>query len=345
MCVLCGYIGKKESAAPVLLRMGERMQGLWSGFYTGIGVLGNDGFIRHRKTTGYSRYWRERFTVNDLPGSMGFFHSRTNSGGDARYAHPFVSSDGSVMLAGQGISGVFAQRDQNVVDIGNRLLDEGVRFSSRDDSPGFKKYQVLKDGSQVHVSDIVCEYAAHLIKKIGDPLQTVRKTGTDIPEEAVSMYIFRDFPGHVYTTNVNSRLAIQFHPGFVVMSSSTLAFDDDTGDPLEMTSNSVSDISLDGIRIERLSDELTVRQVARQAGLTDEVLEWIRQHPGTIAAEIKDNVLNPRCPDKKNLLYSGLVHPILEKLLAEGKIRLENQEVPGPVCCTDSGLRTGIFIR
>ena len=94
MCVLCGYIGK-EPAAPILLRMGERMQGLWSGYYTGIGTLGDDGIIRHYKTTGYSRHWRERFSTDDLPGTMGFFHSRTNSGGDAKYAHPFVSSDGS----------------------------------------------------------------------------------------------------------------------------------------------------------------------------------------------------------------------------------------------------------
>ena len=345
MCVLCGYIGKNEQAAPILLRMGERMQGLWSGFYTGIGVLGNDGVIRHHKTTGYSKYWRERFTTDGLPGSMGFFHSRTNSGGDARYAHPFVSSDGSVMLVSQGTSGVFAGSDQEIVDIGNLLLDAGVRFSSRDDTLDFKKYQVLKDGSQVHVSDIVCEYAAYLFKKRRDPLATVRKTGTDILEEAISLYIFRDVPGHVYATNVNSRLAIRFRPGHVVMSSSALAFGDDSGDPLELTSNSVADISPEGIRIERLSEQLTVRQIARQEGLTDEILNWIRQNPDTCEAEIKDKILNPRCPDKNKLLYSGLVHPIMEKLLAEGKIRLESQEVPGPACCSDLGLRTGIFIR
>ena len=345
MCVLCGYISKDEQAAPVLLRMGERMQGLWSGFYTGIGVLGSDSVIRHHKTTGYSKYWRERFSTDDLPGTMGFFHSRTNSGGDARYAHPFVSSDGSVMLVGQGSSGIFADRDQEIVQIGNMLLDEGIRFSSRDDSLNFKKYQILKDGSQIHVSDIVCEYAAYLFKKIGDPLETVRKTGTDILEEAISLYIFRDRPGHIYTTNVNTRLAIQFHPDRVMMSSSTLAFDDDSGDPLELTSNSVADISLDGIRIERLSEKLNVRQIVRKEGLTDAVLDWIRNNPGTCEAAIKDNVLNPRCPDKAKLLYTGLVHPIIEKFLEEGKIRLENQEVPGPVCCSDKGLQTGIFIR
>ena len=86
MCVLCAYISRETQAAPLLLESGERIQGLWSGFYTGIGILGDDGVIRHRKTTGYSRYWRERFSTDELPGRMGFFHSRTKSGGDARYA-------------------------------------------------------------------------------------------------------------------------------------------------------------------------------------------------------------------------------------------------------------------
>ena len=34
MCVLCGFIGRERQAAHVLLRMGERMQGLWSGTTT-----------------------------------------------------------------------------------------------------------------------------------------------------------------------------------------------------------------------------------------------------------------------------------------------------------------------
>ena len=344
MCVMCGYIGKREPAAPVLLRMGERMQGLWSGFYTGIGVLGDDGVIRHRKTTGYSKFWRERFSTDELPGFTGFFHSRTNSGGDARYAHPFVSSDGSVMLVSQGTSGVFAPREQKIVDIGNFLLDHGASFSSRTESLPFKKYQILKDGSQVHVSDIVCEYAAFLSKTVSDPLEVVRKTASDILEEAISLFIFRGFPGHIYTTNVNSRLAIQFNEDYVMMSSSKLAFDDDSGDPLELTTNSVADIWLDGIRMEKLSPELKVRQIQQKEGLTDAVLDWIRNHPGTVAAYIKDQVFNPRCPDKAHLLYSGQVHPLLEQLLEESKIRLEDKEVPGPGG-VDLGLTTGIFIR
>ena len=343
MCVLCGYISKENQAAPVLLESGEKIQGLWSGFYTGIGVLGDDGVIRHRKTTGYSRYWRERFSTGDLPGRMGFFHSRTNSGGDARYAHPFVSSDGSVMLCGQGCAGIFDKDDEKAVEIGNMLLDEGVVFSSRDDSLKFKKYQILKDGSQVHVSDIVTEYAAFLIKRNHDPLKTVQQTGSAILEEAISLYIFRDFPGRIYTTNVNTRLAILWREDGVIMSSSPLAFGDSEGSHLELPVNSIAEISVDGIKIQQLTPDITVHQLSDRKDLTGEILQWIKDHPGTRLAELKDKVLNHRCKEFGKELYVARPHFIMEQLLNEGKIYLLSKEVPGPACCSDLGLQTFIF--
>ena len=35
----------------------------------------------------------------------------------------------------------------------------------------------------------------------------------------------------------------------------------------------------------------------------------------------------------------------VDNYLAEGKVRLESKEVPGPAGCTDCGLQSGIFIR
>ena len=35
MCVWCAYSGKRQ-AADVLIECGERIEGLWSGFYTGL---------------------------------------------------------------------------------------------------------------------------------------------------------------------------------------------------------------------------------------------------------------------------------------------------------------------
>lgn len=56
MCEMCAYIGRERSAAPILLAQGKRMEGLWSGFCTGIGVQDADGTLRMHKTLGYSRF-------------------------------------------------------------------------------------------------------------------------------------------------------------------------------------------------------------------------------------------------------------------------------------------------
>lgn len=340
MCVLVGYIGNKD-AAEQLLSGGERIQGLWSGFYTGIGVLGDDGVIRKHKTTGYSRYFRERFDLTDLPGHCGFFHSRTNSGGDARYAHPFVSSDNSVMLAGQGRAGYFAQFDDRPTAIGNMLLQHGIKFGSADSTLDHKKYQILNDGSQVHVSDIVTEYAAFLLKKLSDPMKAVRKCATDILEEAISLYIFKDHPGHIYVTNVNTRLAIRFRADGVVMATSALAFDDMPGRNMELPCNCIADISCDSIKIEPLSDQIEVSGITDQTGMTDAILDYIKSNNNTTLAAIRDNVINPRCT--KGYLFDAVPHRIVEQLLAEGKIKLLSGEVDGPPCCSDKAWRTGIY--
>lgn len=342
MCVLCGYISKEKNVAPKLLDYGESIEGLWSGFYTGVGVLGDDGVIRHRKTTGCSSVWRERFSTEDLLGKTGFFHSRTNSGGDTRYAHPFVSCDGTTMLVGQGHAGCFAKYNDKIVDIANALLGEGVVFSSADPDLERKKYQVLKDGTQVHVSDIVTEYAASLYRKCGDPLEAVRKTATDILEEAISLFIFRDKPGHIYVSNMNARLAIRRIPDGIFMTTSLLLFDKVYGESLEMPSNAVADISLDSVTFKPLVDNLTVGALGNPKQLYQDVYDFIKSNDGVSLPQIMDSVVKKHCAadDVEPLFLQGLPHQIVEQMYAEGIINYETKKVPGPSCCSDPGART-----
>jgi hypothetical protein len=340
MCVLAGYIGKLP-AAELLLETGELMEGLWSGFYTGIGVLGEDGVLRKCKTVGYSRYFREQFKLTDLPGHCGFFHSRTNSGGDERYAHPFVSGDNTVMLCGQGRAGIFARFDDRPTAIGNMLLEEGIKFSSADPNLEPKKYQILNDGSQVHVSDIVTEYAAFLYKKLSDPVQTVRKCATDIVEEGVSLYIFSDHPGHIFVSNVNCRLAICFRPDGVLMATSKIALGSAPGRELELPCNCVADITCSDIKIKELSPQLTVSSITNQKGLQAEILNYIKNNNGVSMAQIRDNIINPRCSG--NDLFEAYPYRIVEQLLNEGVIKLSGEEIPGAPVSSNKAWRTLIY--
>ena len=340
MCVLAGYIGSLP-AADLLLETGEVMQGLWSGFYTGIGVMGDDGTLRKFKTAGYSRYFREQFDLADLPGHCGLFHSRTNSGGDARYAHPFVSGDNTVMLCGQGRAGYFARFDDRPTEIGNMLLKQGIKFSSADTTQEKKKYQILDDGSQVHVSDIVTEYAAFLYKKIADPVQTVRQCATDILEEGISLYIFKAHPGHIFVSNVNCRLAIRFRPDGVLMATSKIALGTAPGRDLELPCNCVADITADSIKIEELSKQLEVSSITDQTGLYAEIFEYIKNNRGTSMAQIRDNIINPRCT--RGWLFDAYPYQIVEQMLNEGIIKLASEEIPGPPCGSSKAWQTLIY--
>ena len=108
MCVWSAYAGKKE-AAPLLLEALKKTEGYWAGYYTGIAVCSSSKEINFAKCVGHTGVWEERFNVADLPGNTGIAHSRTNSGGDDNFAHPYVGTEGIVALVSQGSVGIFGE--------------------------------------------------------------------------------------------------------------------------------------------------------------------------------------------------------------------------------------------
>jgi len=338
---MCACISKNKPVITTLLEAGIRMEGLWSGYYTGLGVLGDDRLIRSFKTTGWSKYWQERFHTDELQGTMGMFHSRTGSGGDARYAHPFLSNDQSTLLCSQGSAGHFKNNIADIEKIGNHLLDSGIHFASADWQVPIRKYPMLKDGSQVHVSDIVCEYAAQLFRDSGDALGSIRQTALDILEEAVSLFIFRERPGHIYIANLNQRICIHFHEDGVILSTSSLAIADKQMHVLELPPNSVSDVTLDNIFIEKLSSEIIV-DTSIPAGLDHAFISWVKKHPKSLLAHITDNALAPFFPSMPITMRGATAYRVFERLYYQGILKIEMLEAAG--VGNDHSIRTLISI-
>lgn len=328
MCVMCACINRNKEAAPDLLEMGKRIEGLWSGYYTGIGCLGEDQEIRSFKTNGWSKYWEQQFSLKDVPGKMGFFHSRTGSGGDQRRAHPFISNDGSCLLISQGCIGIFSDQQSNVLDIANMLFGKGVRFSSANYEPQVKRYLHLKDGGQVHISDVVCEYAADIHRNGCAPLETVRRTGTEILEESISMFIFKDHPGHIYISNMNQRMFIVFDDKGARLATCALAMGDKQLSGIELPCNTVADVTVDGIRIEKMSDKLHP-YLPIPANLEKAFLDWVKANPKTLLAHTMDNALKTLYPE--SVLRHVPTFELFEKLYYDGVLALETEEDrPGP---------------
>ena len=344
MCEMCAYVGRKHQAAPILLEYGKRIEGLWSGFCTGIGVQDPDGTLRQYKTLGYSKYWEGQYQTSGLPGTVGFFHSRTGyegCPGDSRFAHPFLSSDGEVMAVSQGAIGIFADKSGSISRIGNELLKKGRQFTSADFHLEADRYVALNDGSRVHMSNIVCEYVASLLAEGYAPLDAIRKSSLDIQEESATMFLMRKYPGHLFVVNMNQRLGIYFHDDGVSLATCALAFGDDRVNLMETPQNSLLDITANNTYIETLSEELQPYQKV-PAGLQDAFLEWTADHPDTMLSHVMDNVLKVH-QDPPGVLRHVPTHELFEQLYYDGKLELSSLEYPG--IRQENSIRTVIRLR
>ena len=97
MCNIAGYVGSQD-ATPILLKMIQIQEGLNGGFYTGLAVH-NGKNLHMRKTLGDLDTLLKTSNAAALPGNAGIAHSRTPSGGDGTWAHPFVhETDGVIDL-------------------------------------------------------------------------------------------------------------------------------------------------------------------------------------------------------------------------------------------------------
>ena len=157
MCNIAGYVGERE-AAPILIEMIRRQEGLNGGFFTGIST--HDGKrIDCRKTEGDLSALLKSTDAERLSGRMGIMHSRTPSGGNRLWAHPFVTlSDDTVKMSyvANGSIGAFKERKNSYNEIADRLISEGIDIPCKIDFEG-DKYNRLFTGEAVHMSDVMCQ--------------------------------------------------------------------------------------------------------------------------------------------------------------------------------------------
>ncbi len=340
MCVLCAYTGT-ENAAIELWRMGTAIEGFWSGFYTGIATIDGDG-IHTAKCCGYSKFWLDKFKLSDFPGTTGLFHSRTNSGGDDAWAHPFTGSSGKVSIVSQGNDGVFS--DMSIwAEAGNRAAAKGKKFPAHSYNVPLKRYPVLNDGAKVHVSEIMAQTAEVLYEANGDPLKTVRELASTLKEEGITFFIFHDQPGKVFFINMNQRGAVYFTEQGAYCASSLFAFGVPFVKYTELPLNSIGYFTAVELCCEKMPSPGFPLIDRIPNGVLRAAAEFLKEHPGSTMAEITDGGFGPLFPSEGIRLRSMTAHHIIEALYAEDLIYFKNIEVEGP--CGTKGLRTLFYLK
>lgn len=334
MCTWVGYTGSGK-ASEITLDMIRRIEWLWSGYYTGLAVIGENG-LHYGKVVGDSNVWMNQYSPELFPGACAFFHSRTNSGGGREAAHPYVSPDGRIIIVSQGSPGFFAKESTAaVIAAGNRLLDAGYQFRSATDQYTRKRI-VLQDRTEVCFSEIVVCAVHEYYQHCGNPLEAVRRIAVEIPEEAVSGFIFADYPGHLYFSNTSQSLVAGRGPDGIYCATSSLAFPAEVREITQMPFNSVTEMTSQGWRNEELTSRYDIMG-EMPSGAEQAFIDWIICHPDSFLPNAVDYALRPLCPEDDGKIYpcAAYAYRILEKLVAAGRLEFHD---PG-------GVMSRLFIR
>lgn len=220
MCNIAGYIGNRR-AAPILIEMMQREEGLYAGHYTGISTI-YEGKIYTEKVVGSVERLLRRTNAMDLPGNIGIIHGRTPGPGDREWAHPFMSNDGRIAICENGAIGKY-EETQHFDAVLERLRKEGVHYDSL--APDDGKYRKVDDTHIAHGSDVMTQFFRSLMKSDGLSLsRAMEKAMEDFAEEIVVLGLDREDPEAISFLRVNCPMMVSRNANEVYLATSAIAF-------------------------------------------------------------------------------------------------------------------------
>jgi glucosamine--fructose-6-phosphate aminotransferase (isomerizing) len=220
MCNIAGYIGS-ERAAPILLELIERQEGLAGGFYTGIATI-HKGKLHWRKVVGDCARLIEETDAADLPGTIGLAHSRSNSGGDWRWSHPFVACDDTLAYIANGSMGYFEGRTDTTAAA--QRLDAGGHELTAVADEQIGSYPSLFDGGSVHVSDVMAHLIEWHLDEGRDPEAAIREAFLEFPAEIVGLFIAPAHPDSIFAARYTMPMCVAIEDTGARIASSPTGF-------------------------------------------------------------------------------------------------------------------------
>lgn len=335
MCNIAGYIGIKD-AAPILAEMMKKQEGYGGGFYTGITT--HDGKNMHScKVIGDMQNLLNETDFLTFPGTMGFLHSRSKSGGGVEWGQPYTSTDEKLSFIANGAAGCFFTEELQKKRCDRALELEKLGFNFRSRVEGaVGNYPHLPDGTAIHSSDILCQDISNNINNGYSVDAAMSKTFTELPVEAVGLVIYKEEPGKIFVTRVNYPMMIGVaKDGDTYLATTALAFPDDVEfryiEPLPHSAT--CEVYRGGYRVS--PHQVLVDNVA---SITSDV--WYKAYGAII--ELLESGEKPyysvgslinQCEHiwEKGKIPQGamLVYEIMRSLYSDGKIEVLKVETPG----------------
>lgn len=324
MCVLAAYLGDAP-AAPTLLEMLRREEGLGGGYYTGVATVHN-GCLHYAKVVGDVAALCEQTDALSLPGTLGIAHSRTRSGGDREWAHPFLGQAERLAYVANGAHGLFKARVDQVA-AGDQLLERGYRFRSASPEP-ISPYPVLRDGCSVHVSETMALWIEENLRGGMDLLSAGCRAYQDWPAEIVGLTISADHPDQFVALRLNQPLTIGRSESAVYAATTALAFPEGTVWQMAMPPNAGAAVYADGIRLAPFDPPPAQAATYPPAHeVAEALMVALREGPCTLGTLCKRT--EGLWPTGQMPQVAMLVYEFITALVKAGRATLVEDRVPG----------------
>ena len=335
MCNIAGYVGKK-AAAPILIEMLRREEGIDAGFYTGIATL-HEGKIHYRKLCGDLDALLKNTDAASLPGNIGIIHSRTKSGGPDAWSHPFVSAgkfekEPTVAYVANGGSGIFKSRDPEYNLLAERLIAEGYKMDSEIElEDGI--YNRLSNGKMVHMSDVMCSLIAKEADLGNSPDAAMENAFCTMPGDIVGLLLSLKAPDRIFWSKISRPMNLAYSRHGAYLATTTMAFPDDTvTKPVKLPVLSAGFVTEDSFEAKRYKNpptEVVTADLSLMSKIYSAIENALSDKKARHLYEIHPVTREflPRFEDKVST-YTQASYEALEALYQEGKIEIVKETVP-----------------
>ena len=324
MCNIAGYVGQRR-AAPILIDMIRRQEGLAGGYYTGIATL-HEGRVYYAKLTGDVDRLVSLTEAASLPGNVGIIHTRSKAGGGDGWAHPFVSRrDGEIKLAyvANGSAGRFGIDDEQYTALIRDLEVAGYVMESKEDA-------VSGGGKTAHMSDVMCQLIMSKYDSVGQGARAMAEAFCRMPNEIVGLALMTDAPDGICWSRINMPMSVAFCDHGAYLATSPTAFPADAGDYTLLPTCSSGRVTA-----ERFCATPYKKAPCRVAELTDAVAEAAY---GVVCRDLEagertvaqlKRAVKP-CFEAADCDQSAaVVYRILHVLQKQGRLSIESRRVTG----------------
>ncbi len=330
MCNIAGYVGQRR-AAPILLEMIRRQEGMAGGYYSGLATI-HEGKIYYAKLTGDFDRLVANTVAAELPGNIGIIHTRSKSGGGDPWAHPFIGRRGGeaeMAYVANGMGGCFAVNDQQYVGLADELEAEGYHMDSRtpEERPGYPK---MSDGMTAHMSDVMCQLIMREYDGGVCGQAAMEGAFCRMPNEIVGLSLFRREPDRIAWARINMPMSVAFCGHGAYLATSPTAFPADAGAPTLLPACGSGYVTAGSYEARPFDAppcrvaELTADTVAAAYSAVCRAFEAEEQTVGKLKKAVKPCFEPADCDQSAAAVYS-----ILYALQKQGRLSIESRRVAG----------------